>query len=233
MAVYLNLNVLTSIIQEFALRHTQVNSVTVANEIDFRATPNLDYPLVNIEPVEANVDGNLVSQGFVITIADIMNTAFEGENNFRLIDGCQRIASDFITYLQNQTDFDASVNIVLNSFEEGGADRSAGVVFRINLVYYRDDSTCILDDIVDVPRGFDIDFEGRTVKFKSWLMHPFIDEYEVTFDGGQNWIPMTKYTYSLSNSEYPINSIGQRLKEGVSPFIDILWNNTIVPEVSN
>lgn len=229
MAVYINLTSLTAIIQEFCERHFQVNSVSVANEIDFRAIPNLDYPATFITPVEANIDANnFISQGFVITVADIMNTAFVGENNFRLIDGCQRIAGDITTYLQNQIDFEASTLITYNSFEDEGTDRTAGVVFRINLIYMKDDSTCILDDITDIARGFSVNLDTRTVTFKNWLMYPYVDMYEVTFDGGDNWIPMTKYTYELGDQEYPVQSIGQRLKQSIVP--TIVWNNEVIPE---
>lgn len=226
---YLNLTTLSSIILEFANRHSQVNSAYVLNEIDYRAIPNVDYPATFITPVEANIDANnFISQGFVITVADIMNTAFVGENNFRLIDGCQRIAGDITTYLQNQIDFEASTLITYNSFEDEGTDRTAGVVFRINLIYLKDDATCILDDIVDLTRGFSINLSSRTVTFKSWLMYPYVDMYEVTFDGGENWLPMTQYTYGLGTQEYPVQSIGQRLKQQIVP--TIVWNNEVIPE---
>src|SRR5690606_40409579 len=117
---YLNLTTLSSIIEVFCRRHAMINSVYVLNEVDYRSTPNVLYPATFITPVEANVEGAFISQGFVITVADIMNTVFTGENNFRLIDGCQRIAGDIVTYLQNQIDFEASTNITFNSFEDEG-----------------------------------------------------------------------------------------------------------------
>lgn len=229
MAVYLNLTNLTSIIQHFCLNHSLINSVLVANEIDFRATPNQLYPLVNIEPVEANVDGNFISQGFVITVADIMDTVFEGEGNFRLIDGCQRIAGDIVTYLQNSIDFDASVNVTFNSFEDEGTDRTAGVVFRINLIYHRDDSTCVLDDLVSLSIPMCFNLNTRTVTFNTWLMYPFMDSYEVTFDGGNSWQPMRYNSYAISTDEIPPNTIGQRLKSGISFNNETIWNGATIP----
>lgn len=228
---YINLTNLTSIIQNFCQNHSLINSVLVANEIDFRATPSQFYPLVNIEPVESNVEGNFISQGFVITVADIMDTVFEGEGNFRLIDGCQRIAGDIVTYLQNSEDFDASTSITFNSFEDEGTDRTAGVVFRINLVYHRDDSTCVLDDLVSLSVPMCFNLTTRTVFFNTWLMYPFMDNYEVTFDSGNSWQIMRSNTYSISSEEIAPNTIGQRLRAGVSYNNETIWNGATIPPV--
>ena len=215
--MYINLNLLTSVIQEFFENHKLINTTTVLNSLDFKAVPSSNYPIVNIEPVESNYSDNLVSQGFIITIADIMNTKFIGENNFRLIDHCQRIANDAILYLQNQLDFDASTTITVNVFEDDNSDRVAGVVFRINIIYFRDTNLCIFDDILNITK--EIKVNGNIVTFTNWIMYPFLEEYEVTFDGGDNWESMTKYIYEVE--EILPETIGQRLKLNTDL---IIWN---------
>lgn len=215
--MYINLNLLTSLVQEFFENHKLINTTTVLNALDFKAVPSTNYPIVNIEPVESNYADNLVSQGFLITIADIMNVKHIGEGNFRIMDHTQRVANDAILYLQNQLDFDASTNITVNVFEDDNSDRVAGVVFRINLIYFRDTNICVFDDILNITKDFII--KDNIVTFKNWIMHPFIDEYEVTFNGGDSWERMTKYSYEIEESEP--NTIGQRLR--LNPDL-IIWN---------
>lgn len=232
MAVYINTHTLTSALVEYFYSHRLINSVSVANEIDFRAIASKDYPTANVEPLEASYDGNLVSQGYLITIADIMDTEFVGENNFRLQSAMQSIASDTILYLQNQTDFDASTIVTVNVFEDEGTDRTAGVVFRINLVYFRDSNICLFDNILSITKPFCVDLVDREVRFRLWLMHPFVEDYEVTFDGGDSWTTLENKVYPIGDGEIPAETIGQRLKENKSYNNDTVWNGEPIPALT-
>ncbi|HLS54233.1 MAG TPA: hypothetical protein VK031_09680, partial [Tissierellaceae bacterium] len=208
---YNNLTVLISTIVEFCNKHSMINSSSVRNEVNFRAIPDTDYPTVNIEPVEAPISGNQISQGFVITVADLMNTDFPNYNTYHLIDNSQRLAQDIINYLQNVEEFEASPNVTLNPFEDEGTDSTAGVVFRINITYTRDTNICVFDDLVNIERPFCFNEDLRTVTFCKWLMYPYLDQYEVTFDGGDNWITMDRFTYDIGDEEIPVKTIGQRI----------------------
>ena len=228
---YINTNYLTYVAKDFFDRHKLINSVVVANVEDFKAIPSPNYPIVNIEPVDSAYNGDLVTQGFVITIADIMTEKHTGEGVFRIQDNMSRIANDAIVYLQNQLDFDGSPIVNVNPFEEEGSDRTAGVVFRMNLIYHRDNNPCMFDNLLDITVPFYLNIEDRAVQFYTWILHPNMNDYEITFDGGLNWETMIEgNVYQLEDKSYPLNSIGQRIKDTLSFSNATIWNNIEVPE---
>lgn len=204
----LNLKTLTGFLVDYFTAHKLISTVTVKNDLDFAAIPDVNYPIVNIEPVDSSLLDNQISQGFNITIADIMNTRIEGENNYRLIADMQEIASDAVLWLQEQNEFDASETVNYIQFEEDNSDRIAGVYFRINLIIYRE--TCVNENILDIKRDFYVDSVRNTVRFFTWLGHPYMSEYEITFDGGSSWQEMTKPIWDITS--IPVESINQRLK---------------------
>lgn len=227
---YITLQNLTGVLFNFFNRHKQVETVEVGNQLDFDAIPSILYPAVHIEPVEATVNGNFISQGFIITIADIMEMSLPDRGVPEIINDAQLIANDFLThFIETEEDFETSTIVTMNPFEEENTDRVAGVTFRVNIVYNRYVNTCTTDGILDITGVIKFDFETRHLYFTKWFGYPEPKQYLVSFDSGNNYDVLTDFKVSIPDDvEYNKGSIRIKLNNPQSHLpVEIVYDTDI------
>ena|ERR1700712_1094805 len=129
-------NQLKDILTGFFESHSMVGSVYYTDDFDFAAYPDIQYRVVQMQPVgNLSIIGKEVTHRFKIMIADIQDT-----ENYQLSDeiwnDCQLIADDFITYFGDDDYFDFYLDynaIDIQRFSEVGGDRQSGIVFVVSI----------------------------------------------------------------------------------------------------
>ena len=64
------LNELKQIIKGYFESHAQINSVYYCDDFDFNAERSIQYPVVNIEYLNSNINDKLMNHIFKVVIAD-------------------------------------------------------------------------------------------------------------------------------------------------------------------
>src|SRR3990170_7796222 len=123
-------------LKDYLNNHAQVNSVVVADDFEFNAERNLNYPAVNIEYVNADMSDKLMIYSFRIVIGDLVS-ADEPELQLEVHSDCLLIAEDLFSFLQYQDDWLFRKTSSINKFVDDSGDRVSGVEFRINISVVR------------------------------------------------------------------------------------------------
>ena len=135
------LNELKLILIDYFKAHALINSVFYEDDFDFNAERSIDYPVANIEYLNSNISNKSMNHNFKIVLADIT----EPENNEmedNIHSDALQIAEDFFTYLQNYEGFSFDKSSSINKFTDDTADRTAGIVFTIQLSVIRPQNRC-------------------------------------------------------------------------------------------
>lgn len=135
------LNELKQIIKGYFESHAQINSVYYCDDFDFNAERSIQYPVVNIEYLNSNINDKLMNHIFKVVIADITE-ADNTEMEDNIHSDSLMIAEDFYTYLQNQEGIIFTKTSSINKFTDDTADRASGIVFTVTLSVIRPQNRC-------------------------------------------------------------------------------------------
>src|SRR5690348_66580 len=128
----LTLNQLNKKLTQFFQNHKQINQVIFSSDFDFASNRSLSYPVVNIEYMDASIQGDKVNHNYKVVIADLIDTNVEG-SEYEIISDASLIAEDFFTYLQTCIyDFDFNRSSNIQNFTDDNGDRTAGIVFPVS-----------------------------------------------------------------------------------------------------
>jgi hypothetical protein len=137
----LTLNQLKYKLIGFFESHAQINTVKYLSDDDFKQERHILYPAVNIEYINSNISERLMNHNYLIKICDITE-AGNTEMKDEIISDSIMITEDFYTWLQNNFDFTFSKSSSMQHFEDNGDDRTAGIVFGINVTTTRLQNSC-------------------------------------------------------------------------------------------
>lgn len=136
------LNEIKIILKDWFNNHAMINSVYYEDAFDYEAESSIDYPSVNLEFLESNIDDRVINYQIQVTISDITKPDNnEMEDNIHS-DSIQ-VAEDFITFLETQEDkywFNGVTSF--NKFTDDSGDRASGIVFIVTISTIRRLNKC-------------------------------------------------------------------------------------------
>lgn len=137
------LNELKQILIDYFQNHAWINSVYYMDDFDFNAERSIDYPVVNIEYVNSNINDKVFNHFFKVVIADIVepdNT--EQEDNVH--SDALQVAEDFFTSLNEIEGVIFNKISSINKFTDDTGDRACGIVFTFTLGVIRPQNRCVI-----------------------------------------------------------------------------------------
>ena len=129
-----------NILKDFFNNHMQVNAMYTLDVKGFIAKREKEYLCANIEYVDSNINGKVLSYGFQITLSDLLIPT--KDNELDIYNDCSLIAEDLFTFLQYHDDFNYNRSSSIVKFTESDGDRVAGITFKINLAVIRSQNQC-------------------------------------------------------------------------------------------
>jgi hypothetical protein len=121
--------------------HGQINQVVYADDFEFNAQRNLNYPVTNIEYVDATINNKFLNYTFKIVIGDRV-VADDTNQQDNVHSDAILIAEDFFAYLQQEEGWTFNKSSSIQKFLDDSGDRVSGIVFRITLAVIRSQNTC-------------------------------------------------------------------------------------------
>lgn len=125
----------------FFLSHAQVNDVRYMNDFDFAAQHELNYPAVNINYQGSSVQERLHSYSFKVHIGDLFDPNVPGIED-QIISDSLLIADDFLSWMQEQMEFEFVQSLSILPFYRAGGDVVSGVWFNVTISTTRRMNTC-------------------------------------------------------------------------------------------
>ena len=121
--------------------HAQINSTFYEDDFDFNAERNITYPVANFEWLESDVSGKVTTHAYQVTLADLVDESIKGHED-EIFSDLMLVANDFLSWAEESYDFIFTPSVNINKFSDDGDDRTAGIVFKLNLATIRSQGEC-------------------------------------------------------------------------------------------
>lgn len=138
-----SLNQIKKSLVQFFDGHAQINQVAYCDEKDFAAMRDITYPAANIEYLDSNINGNLMTHRFVFNLEDLADENIPGIED-EIYSDMLEVAEDFYSWLWEQLDYQFTKQATIEKYVDKGGDRVAGISFRINLTTVRRQNPCVI-----------------------------------------------------------------------------------------
>jgi hypothetical protein len=135
------LNEIKILLKAWFNNHALINSVYYCDDWDFNSERSINYPVVNLEYLNSNINNTTINHNYKVVIADVVEA-----NNTEMEDNIHsdslQVAEDFYTYLQNLEGITFNRVSTINKFTDDTGDRASGIIFTITIAVIRPQNRC-------------------------------------------------------------------------------------------
>ncbi|MFT3912232.1 MAG: hypothetical protein QM737_22585 [Ferruginibacter sp.] len=117
---------------KFFQDHAQIHDTYYEDNFDFAAERHLNYPVSVIENIGSDVNDKFLSRTYNVTLVDRIDENIEGIED-EIYSDMEAIATDFITWVRYQMEWEYEKNINLVKVVDDGGDRVCGYSFQVTL----------------------------------------------------------------------------------------------------